>query len=61
MNRPLELTLLPNEVYPGDRNINDNSKETTVIQDMSQMAEYVYQYYMRKVNTMKSEMVIILL
>lgn len=57
MKCPQELYLLPQETYPTDRNTVDVVENPIVMKNMTQMAQYVYQIYMNKVNSMKTAMV----
>ena len=57
MSRPLELQLLPDEVYPGVRTVSDTISTKTVIKNMTHMADFVFKLYMNKVATMKEAMV----
>lgn len=55
MSRPTNLSLVLNEAYPTTRHHsmvpNMNVME---VQDMTQMANFVYSYYMEKVKVMKN-------
>lgn len=57
MERPTELHLLPDEMYPGERTIEDSTPQATIIKNMSQMADFVFKFYMQKVETLKIAMV----
>lgn len=57
LSRPMQLQLLPTETYPAERLIDDKiTDETTTIDNMSTMADFVYKMYMEKVNAMKEQM-----
>lgn len=57
MNRPTELHLLPDEMYPTERNISNDITETpSIINNMTQMADFVYKLYMKKVEALKMAM-----
>jgi intron-binding protein aquarius len=54
MSRPAKIHLAPHEVYPGTRQANSSpAGEPLVIEDMPQMAGFVYDYYQHKVQAMK--------
>lgn len=54
LKRPTKLQLLPEEMFPGERNLADKIEgETKTIDDMSQMADFVYKLYLKRVNDMK--------
>lgn len=58
MNRPTELHLLPDEVYPVQRDIySEIADRPIVIRNMTQMADFVFKLYMKKVEAMKEAMV----
>lgn len=51
MRRPQELALLPNEVYPTTRlNDQEPSEKPLIIKDMPSMHDFVYKFYLNKVN-----------
>ncbi|KAG8332686.1 hypothetical protein J6590_017911 [Homalodisca vitripennis] len=52
--RPLQLTLCPGETYPTQRLNSATPPSTMAVQDMAQMATYVYDYYITKVHAMKT-------
>ncbi|XP_053682709.1 RNA helicase aquarius isoform X2 [Sabethes cyaneus] len=55
--RPLQLHLVADEMYPGSRALGDTiEKSSVVMKDMTAMAQYVYNYYMEKVNVIREEM-----
>ncbi|XP_058061541.1 RNA helicase aquarius [Anopheles bellator] len=61
MNRPLHLELLPDETYPSARQLEteqapEANGEKVTIKDMTEMAQFVYKFYMRKVNVIRDEM-----
>lgn len=57
MERPQELHLLPRETYPTDRRVEDELKEPSVaINNMSEMAQFVYKFYMERFNVIKEKM-----
>lgn len=58
MKRPLDLHLVPNEIYPGTREINDEIKNPTIITDLTQMSQFVHAFYIEKVQYLKNAMVI---
>ncbi|GAB6024502.1 hypothetical protein CHUAL_009656 [Chamberlinius hualienensis] len=52
--RPLKLHLVPNEMYPNSRKLGDELETAaTVIEDMPQMANYVYQMYQQRMEHLK--------
>lgn len=54
MAKPLQLHLVMNELYPGQRHISAPApSQPMVVQDMATMANFVYNYYMEKVKVMK--------
>lgn len=54
MSRPTKLSLILNEAYPTTRRQNENpSTNVMEVQEMTQMANFVYSYYMEKVKVMK--------
>lgn len=55
MSRPLQLEICPKETYPVERSIDDKPSETLVIRDMQHMAQYVYDFYLDKVNLLKDQ------
>lgn len=57
VKRPLQLQLLETETFPTDRIAEDKPVlEPTTIENMSKMADFVYNIYMEKVNAMKEQM-----
>ncbi|XP_058466843.1 RNA helicase aquarius [Malaya genurostris] len=55
--RPLQLQLVSDETFPGQRKMDDDSDQNVVVmKDMTEMAQYVYKYYMEKVNVIREEM-----
>ncbi|XP_059617588.1 RNA helicase aquarius [Phlebotomus argentipes] len=57
LNRPLDLQILPHETFPCERTVSDPLPGSVLtVTHMTQMAEYVYQFYMHKVNEMKVAM-----
>ncbi|XP_055525614.1 RNA helicase aquarius [Wyeomyia smithii] len=55
--RPLQLHLVAEELYPGVRKVDDSIKNNPIVmKDMTEMAQYVYNYYMEKVNVIREEM-----
>ncbi|CRK91492.1 CLUMA_CG005158, isoform A [Clunio marinus] len=57
MQRPQQLQLVENEVYPSERMNDDKIKAKIIeISDMPEMAQFVYKFYMKKVDVMKEEM-----
>ncbi|XP_058118487.1 RNA helicase aquarius [Anopheles ziemanni] len=61
MNRPLQLQLYAKETYPCERRLSGaeatkSDEEPETIKDMTEMAQFVYQFYMRKVNVIRDEM-----
>lgn len=55
MERPTELHLVLNESYPTNRLISDKSaRNEMAVHDMTQMANFVYNYYMERVKQMKN-------
>lgn len=55
MARPIQLQLVLNETYPNKRLQTENSSVVPmVVQDMTQMANFVYTYYMERVKQMKN-------
>lgn len=57
LKRPTTLQLLPDEFYPNERKLTDKiERETLEIDNMSHMADYVYQLYMKRVSDMKENM-----
>lgn len=58
MERPSELHLLPNEMYPCERTIDDPLPDTIkLIKNMTEMADFVFKLYMSKVESLKEAMV----
>lgn len=57
LKRPTKLNILPEEMFPCERKLNDKiEEEPTVIENMSKMADFVYKLYMKRVNDMKENM-----
>lgn len=57
LQRPLNLLLLPAEVFPADRRVDEEGDDKpVVIENMSAMADFVYKIYLEKVNAMKDQM-----
>ncbi|XP_035781501.1 RNA helicase aquarius-like [Anopheles albimanus] len=59
MKRPLQLQLLADETYPGERKLHEpatDASKITSISDMTVMAQFVYKFYMSKVNVIREEM-----
>ncbi|XP_065088578.1 RNA helicase aquarius-like [Ochlerotatus camptorhynchus] len=56
--RPLQLHLVGDETLPSTRKVDDKTgdKKPAVIKDMTDMAQYVYKFYMTKVNVIRDEM-----
>lgn len=55
MQRPQKLCILPQEVYPTERLTSDkvDDKDIKLVENMSEMAEFVYNLYMSKMEEMK--------
>lgn len=54
MSRPTKLSLVLNEPYPTTRQHNFIPTNNILeVQDMTQMANFVYSYYMERVKVMK--------
>ncbi|XP_055625875.1 RNA helicase aquarius [Toxorhynchites rutilus septentrionalis] len=55
--RPLQLHLSSDETYPSARKLGEGaSQKPEIIKDMQEMAQFVYNYYMKKVNVIRTEM-----
>ncbi|XP_062564583.1 RNA helicase aquarius isoform X2 [Armigeres subalbatus] len=55
--RPLQLHLLTEETVPCSRKVDDQlEKKAHVVKDMTEMAQFVYNFYMKKVNVIRDEM-----
>ncbi|XP_055588433.1 RNA helicase aquarius [Uranotaenia lowii] len=55
--RPLQLHLTKGETFPGTRKLDDKpSEKPEIVKDMTEMAQFVYNFYMKKVNVIRSEM-----
>ncbi|XP_021693013.1 intron-binding protein aquarius [Aedes aegypti] len=55
--RPLQLHLLKDETVPCSRKNSDAfEKKSYVVNDMTDMAQFVYNFYMKKVNVIRDEM-----
>lgn len=55
MERPLSLHLAVDETYPCTRPVDQApSSPPMEVQDMPQMAQFVYDYYIEKVQAMKN-------
>jgi intron-binding protein aquarius len=55
MARPLKLHIVPREAYPPQRLNNcAPQKAPQEVEDMPQMAAFVYEFYIQKVQAMKS-------
>ncbi|XP_023293066.2 RNA helicase aquarius [Lucilia cuprina] len=55
--RPQKLKLVENESYPTTRMTNDNPEEKIItINNMTQMTEYVYEMYMKKMESIKDQL-----
>lgn len=55
MERPLQLQLIPSETFPTSRPHNSPPVQPVLsVQDMAQMATFVYDFYIQKVQAMKS-------
>lgn len=60
MARPQQLHLVPDEVYGGCERTTEvpaDERRVRVVQNMSEMADFVYKMYMTKVESMKEQMV----
>lgn len=54
MAKPLKLELVLNEQYPSKRKVSDPlPMQPMIVHDMTQMANFVYNYYMEKVKLMQ--------
>ena len=49
----MNLQIAPHEVYPGERSNNDPPVAMMEMIDMPQMATFVYDFYMQKLEAMK--------
>jgi hypothetical protein len=57
MARPQQLYLAPQETYPGTRPIDQQPEGSAQLaEDMPQMAAFVYDFYVHKVQALKSAM-----
>lgn len=57
LNRPTNLHLLPDEIFPGERKLTDKiESEPKIIENMSEMADFVYKFYLNRINDMKENM-----
>jgi hypothetical protein len=57
MARPQQLYLAPQETYPGTRPIDQQPEGSAQLaEDMPQMAAFVYDFYVHKVQAIKSAM-----
>lgn len=55
MERPLLLQLIPSETFPTSRPHSSPPVQPVLpVQDMAQMATFVYDFYIQKVQAMKS-------
>lgn len=55
LKRPLQLQLLPTETFPIERKLTDNVEEVVSIENMTQMADFVYKMYLERVKEMKEK------
>lgn len=54
--RPLKLHLLPADYYPTNRLLDspvDHQSQVFVVQDMPEIAKYVFDYYLQRVQELK--------
>lgn len=57
LKRPTKVHLLPEEIFPGERKINDKIEaEPKIVENMTEMADFVYKFYLKRVNDMKENM-----
>lgn len=57
LKRSTKLHLLPDEIFPGERKLTDKIEtEPKVVENMSEMADFVYKLYLKRVNDMKENM-----
>lgn len=54
LQRPLQLHLCPDEVFPTERMANVTAPNPIVMEDTTKMCDFVYAFYARKVAAMKS-------
>ncbi|CAC5409596.1 AQR [Mytilus coruscus] len=56
MTRPLQLHIVPTESYPSSKKVGSAVEEPVmVIDDMAQMAQFVYDFYNQRINTMMKQ------
>lgn len=56
MARPLQLHIVPSEVYPPSRKMNEPIKgEAMIMKNMPHMAQFVYDFYNQKINRLMSQ------
>ncbi|CAG2195585.1 AQR [Mytilus edulis] len=56
MTRPLQLHIVPTESYPSVQKVGSAVKEPVmVIDDMAHMAQFVYDFYNQRINTMMKQ------
>lgn len=53
MQRPMNLHIAPHEIYPTERCNNVPPAGSIEILDMPQMATFVYDFYMERIQAMK--------
>lgn len=57
LKRPTKLHLLPDEMFPAERKLTDKIEcESKIIENMSEMADFVYKLYLKRINAMKENM-----
>ena len=55
--RPLQLQLIENETYPTERMAEGTKKlKPRIMENMTEMADYVYKFYMKKIEVLQLEM-----
>lgn len=57
LKRPTKLHLLPDEIFPSERKLTDKiENESKVVENMTEMADFVYKLYLKRINDMKENM-----
>lgn len=57
LKRPTKLHLLPDEIYPSERKLSDKIEDDTkVVENMTEMADFVHKLYLKRINDMKENM-----
>ncbi|XP_002731855.1 RNA helicase aquarius-like, partial [Saccoglossus kowalevskii] len=55
MQRPLQLHIAPNEIYPPARKVVERPLDILIVRNMPHMAQFVYDFYQRKIQMMSAQ------